>query len=116
MEWKQRTQIWISWTTTVATLISFIMLSYVVPRFEELFADFGADLPAFTKFVLNVHDYFFLLALPGFIGNVLIHNFKNSSGWWLVGFTGLMGIALIPLTIIAMYLPIFEMGSIVNNG
>jgi hypothetical protein len=40
---------------------------------------------------------------------------KNQAGWWLVGFTGAMGILLIPLTVIAMYLPIFEMGKVVNG-
>lgn len=112
---KQSTQLWFGWLTVTAALISFIMLSYVVPEFEKLFEGFGADLPAFTRFVIGVHDSLYFLAAPGVVGNLLIHNFKNKLGWWLVGFSGVMGILLIPLTIIAMYLPIFEMGKVVSG-
>ena len=115
MNWEKNTQLWTSTTTTSAALIIFILLSYVIPEFEELFEGFGADLPSFTKLVLTIHEYFYLLALPGVIGNVLIYNSKNVAGWWLVGFSGAMGILLIPLTIIAMYLPIFEMSRVVNG-
>lgn len=110
---KQSTQLWLGWLTVIAAFISFIMLSYVVPQFEELFEGFGAELPAFTQFIVSAHNQFYLLALPGFIGNLLIHSTKNRLGWWLVGFSGVMGILLIPLTIIAMYLPVFEMGRVV---
>ena len=112
---KQSTQLWIGWLTVTAALISFILLSYVVPEFEELFESFGADLPAFTRLVIGVHDYFYFLAAPGVVGNLLIYNFNNKAGWWLVGFSGVMGILLIPLTIIAMYLPIFEMSKVVTG-
>lgn len=115
MSRTQNTQLWLSSTTTSAALISFILLSYVIPEFGELFEGFGAELPVFTKLVLTVHEYFYLLALPGVIGNLLIYNSKNVAGWWLVGFSGAMGILLIPLTIIAMYLPIFEMSRVVNG-
>jgi len=36
---------------------AFIML-FVIPVFEELFQNFGADLPAFTKFVIGVSKWF----------------------------------------------------------
>ena len=115
MAWKQSSQLWISSTTTFAALIIFVLLHYVVPEFEELFEGFGAELPFFTRLVLNVHEYFYLLTIPAFVGNILIYNMKNQLGWWLVGITGVMGILLIPLTIIAMYLPIFQMGNVVNG-
>jgi len=112
---KQSTQLWISSLMVTAALISFIMLSYVVPEFEELFEGFGAELPGFTQFIIGIHDSFYFLAAPGVIGNILIYNFKHKLGWWLVGFSGVMGVALIPLTIIAMYLPIFQMGDVVTG-
>jgi hypothetical protein len=115
MSWKQTTQLWASWTTTIAALITFLLLSYIIPEFQELFTGFGAELPLFTRLILSIHEYFYLLALPGFIGNLLIYNFKHTIGWWLVGFSAIMGIVMIPLTTIAMYLPIFEMGSVVNG-
>lgn len=38
----------------VAVIVTAILLLFVVPKFEELFAGFGADLPAFTQFVINM--------------------------------------------------------------
>ena len=112
---KQSTQLYISWLVTIGAFISFILISYVVPEFEALFEGFGAELPAFTRLIINVHEHFYLLALPGVTGNILIHNFKNWLGWWLVGFSGAMGLLLLPLIVIAMYLPVFEMGKAVGG-
>jgi len=112
---KQTTQLWFGWVTVVGSLISFILLSYVVPEFEELFEGFGADLPAFTKFVIHFHDQFYILAIPGFFGNIFLHIRKHIIGWWLVGFSGAMAVLLIPLTIVAMYLPIFQMSKVVSG-
>ncbi|HET7922543.1 MAG TPA: type II secretion system F family protein, partial [Gammaproteobacteria bacterium] len=38
----------------VAIVVTTILLVYVIPQFEELFKGFGADLPAFTQFVVNL--------------------------------------------------------------
>ncbi|CAG0907796.1 unnamed protein product [Cyprideis torosa] len=42
----------------VAFIVSAILLIFVVPTFEDLFKDFGADLPAFTQFVINLSEVF----------------------------------------------------------
>jgi type IV pilus assembly protein PilC len=42
----------------VAFIVSAILLIFVVPQFQELFQGFGADLPAFTQFVINLSDFF----------------------------------------------------------
>ena len=42
----------------VAFIVSAILLIFVVPQFQELFQGFGADLPAFTMFVINLSDFF----------------------------------------------------------
>lgn len=112
---KQSTQIWLGWVTTFCSLISFILMSYVVPEFEALFEGFGSELPAFTQFIITVHEYFFVLAIPGVIGTILIHNGKYRPAWILVLFSGAMAVLLMPLTIIAMYLPVFQMGSVVSG-
>lgn len=39
-------------TIAVAILVSAILLIFVVPQFEDIFKDFGADLPAFTKMIV----------------------------------------------------------------
>lgn len=38
----------------VAVIVSAILLIKVVPQFEDVFAGFGAELPAFTQFVVNL--------------------------------------------------------------
>jgi len=50
-----------------AILVSAILLIFVVPQFEEVFRGFGADLPAFTKFIVGISrfmvGYWWLLLL-----------------------------------------------------
>ena len=41
----------------VAVVVSAILLIFVVPTFADLFAGFGADLPAFTLFVVSLSDF-----------------------------------------------------------
>jgi type IV pilus assembly protein PilC len=38
----------------VAVVVTVILLLFVIPQFESLFKGFGADLPAFTQFVINM--------------------------------------------------------------
>lgn len=42
----------------VAFIVSAILLLFVVPQFQELFQGFGADLPAFTLFVITLSEIF----------------------------------------------------------
>lgn len=43
--------------TVVAIIVTAILLIFVVPQFQELFKGFGADLPAFTLFVISISDF-----------------------------------------------------------
>ena len=38
-------------------IVTSILLIFVVPQFEELFAGFGADLPAFTQMVIMLSEW-----------------------------------------------------------
>ena len=38
----------------VAFIVTTVLLIFVVPQFEEIFSSFGAELPAFTQFVLAI--------------------------------------------------------------
>jgi type IV pilus assembly protein PilC len=38
----------------VAVIVTVILLMFVIPQFEALFKGFGADLPAFTQFVIGM--------------------------------------------------------------
>ena len=42
---------------TVAFIVTTILLIFVVPQFEEIFSSFGAELPAFTQFVLVISRF-----------------------------------------------------------
>lgn len=41
----------------VAMMVTTILLIFVVPQFEELFKGFGADLPAFTRLVIELSQF-----------------------------------------------------------
>ncbi len=41
----------------VAIVVTTILLVYVIPEFESLFQGFGADLPAFTRFVIDISNF-----------------------------------------------------------
>ena len=41
----------------VAVLVTIILLVFVIPQFEALYKGFGADLPAFTQFVIGISKF-----------------------------------------------------------
>ncbi|AZG37391.1 type II secretion system F family protein [Shewanella psychromarinicola] len=53
----------------VAILVTSLLLLFVVPQFEEIFNGFGAELPAFTQFIVGISRwlqaswYFFVIAI-----------------------------------------------------
>lgn len=63
----------------VAGIVTGILLVKVVPVFEELFEGFGADLPAFTRFVLDISEFTQAWWLPALItGFILGYIFKQA--------------------------------------
>jgi len=67
----------------VAFIVTAILLIFVIPEFESLFQGFGADLPAFTRFVIDISDFVrtqgWLLVI-GIVGLVVgfVHMYKRS--------------------------------------
>lgn len=57
----------------LAVVLVNILLIFVIPLFAEMFADFGADLPAPTKFLIWISDFlgsyisFIIVGLVGFV-------------------------------------------------
>jgi type IV pilus assembly protein PilC len=41
----------------VAIIVTAILMIFVIPEFESLFQGFGADLPAFTRFVIDISKF-----------------------------------------------------------
>ncbi len=61
---------------SVALVVTGILLYFVVPQFQSLFQTYGADLPAFTLFVMDLSDYvqdWWWLVLIVVIGSTLAH-------------------------------------------
>ena len=63
-----------------ATIVTVLLLIYVVPQFETVFAGVGADLPAFTRFVIGISDdlrdnwpLLLAMAAAGFVGLTAAH-------------------------------------------
>jgi type IV pilus assembly protein PilC len=54
----------------VAIVVTAILLIYVIPEFESLFEGFGADLPAFTRFVIDISKFVQSTGLLLLIGTV----------------------------------------------
>ena len=55
----------------VAIVVTMILLVYVVPQFESVFNDFGAELPAMTQFVVNLSEIVQAYALYIVIGAMI---------------------------------------------
>ena len=54
----------------VAVIVTMVLLVFVIPQFEALYKGFGADLPAFTQFVIHIsqfvqHDGIFIALVVG---------------------------------------------------
>ena len=54
----------------VAVIVTVVLLVFVIPQFEALYKGFGANLPAFTMFVIEIskfvqHDGFYLAVVVG---------------------------------------------------
>ena len=67
----------------VAFVVTTILLIFVVPQFEDIFSSFGAELPAFTQFVLAisrfVQDYGFVMAIAAVgAGMLFVRTHKKS--------------------------------------
>ncbi len=68
----------------VAFIITSILMIFVIPQFESLFKGFGADLPAFTKLVMDIsstfRDYWYMI-FGSIIGAVMFfsYSYKRST-------------------------------------
>jgi type IV pilus assembly protein PilC len=69
----------------VAIVVTTILLIYVIPEFESLFQGFGADLPAFTRFVIDISNFvqskgwiILVAAVGGVVG--FLHAKKRNRG------------------------------------
>lgn len=84
----------------VAILVSAILLIFVIPQFETVFKNFGADLPAFTQMLINLSrfmvDWWWLMLLI-LIGSIvgIVMLYKRSDK-----FAHLVGRGLLKLPVV----------------
>jgi type IV pilus assembly protein PilC len=67
----------------VAIVVTVILLIFVIPQFEALFKGFGADLPAFTQFVINMSrgmqdNWMYIFGVAGGAGYAFVYFHKRS--------------------------------------
>jgi len=67
----------------IAIIVTSILLIFVVPTFQEIFASFGAELPAFTLLVINISEllqaYWYIVLAGLFIGGYLFKKAHQNS-------------------------------------
>ena len=67
----------------VALIVTTILLVFVIPEFESLFQGFGADLPAFTRMIIDLSVFvrsngiFLVMAISGAIGGYIYAYKRN---------------------------------------
>jgi type IV pilus assembly protein PilC len=61
----------------VAIIVTAILMIFVIPQFESLFKGFGADLPAFTRLIMDISEFIrargiiILIVIGGAVGTYL---------------------------------------------
>ncbi|MBY6203605.1 type II secretion system F family protein [Halomonas denitrificans] len=70
----------------VAIIVTAILLIFVIPQFESIFASFGADLPAFTRLIVTLSEsmqqqgWLYLIIIGGSIAGIIALK-KRSRGF-----------------------------------
>ena len=95
----------------VCALIAALTPTLIIPQFQQVFDGFGTEMPLITHIALSYHLW--LWTLPVLV--VAARIFWPKAQWrplasCLVGVISL--IVVIPAIILAMYMPIFQLGQI----
>lgn len=65
-------------------VLTTIMMVFIVPSFADIYADFGADLPAPTQMLVNIsgimRKYFLLITLAAVALGILFYQYKRTEG------------------------------------
>lgn len=98
---------------SVVTWLLHLAFAWVALRLGKIFEEFGAELPALTQLFLPgswIYYVFPILCVIAYVGRWL--NVGPSRLLFLICFIG--STMLVPVFIIAMYLPIIKMGDVVG--
>lgn len=103
--------------TVIATFL-YAAIWLVVPTFEELLANVGAELPALTMLFIDIHRAFIILSLLGMLPSGIIFSMRNTYfkhqnlALALVIFNFILSLLIFTLTIYLMYLPVIAVAGV----
>ena len=105
-----RTGRWGLITGLLCALLAASIVSVLVPNFKEAFASYGVGLPLLTRLVFSCHWAIWLLPVA-----VVAARWRWPAAPrrdFMAGLIGVLGsLALTPLAVVAMYLPIFQLAA-----
>lgn len=96
--------------------VFYSILLLMAPAFEQLYAGFGADLPAITKILLQVYPLFGLLVMIGLVPCVMLLMDRSRPDAdrlmtiIVVGFG--LSFILFAAFVFALYYPVFKVGAV----
>jgi uncharacterized membrane protein YhdT len=115
---RNATERWMLATGLIAAIAIAAGVNLVVPQFEDVFRNFGAELPLLTRLFVEARYAFFCLPLIVLAAWALTRRRTppgNERGIVALVVGIGMGMILLPLCLIAMYLPIFRLAAMVEG-
>jgi type II secretory pathway component PulF len=117
---KMRTaaEIWMLICGLLAAIAIAAVVNLVIPQFDQVFRNFGAELPLLTR--LFVAGRYALFGLPVLVLAAWALTPRRTPPGNERGIVALvvgigLGVILLPLCVIAMYLPIFQLAAVVGG-
>jgi type II secretory pathway component PulF len=111
---RNTTDVWMLITGLLAVVVVALAVNLIVPQFEDVLRNFGAETPLLTRLFVNGRYAFFALPLMVFAAWVLTPRRTppgNERGIVALVLGVGLAVILVPLCVIAVYLPIFRMAA-----
>jgi len=94
--------------SSFAAIVTTIIGLYVIPQFSQVFANFGAELPLITRFVISYYWLIWLLPILAFCTWRFWPNNRRRNV--VIGIICIVTpVLVVPTIVIAMYLPIYSL-------
>ncbi len=115
---RNLTEFWMLGTGLLASVAMAVGVNAIVPRFDEVFRNFGAELPWLSRMFVEYRHALFAMPLLVLAAWALTprRTPPGSERGIVALVVGIgLGILLLPLCLIAMYLPIFMLPGVVDK-
>jgi uncharacterized membrane protein YhdT len=115
---RNATERWMLTAGLFAAIAIAAGVNFVVPQFEDVLRNFGAELPLLTRLFVEARYAFFGLPLIVLVAWALTPRRTppgNERGIVALVVGIGIGMILLPLCLIAMYLPIFRLAAMVEG-